>query len=256
MTIPNLSLEGKIALVTGSRRGLGKAISLAMAEAGADVAVCDIVEEDGDLTGVVEGIKGFGRRSMAVQVDLTKKAEVENLIKEVEAGIGPLDILVNNAGGRAGLSPLLHETTEDEWQTVMDNNLKAAFFCSQAAAKGMIERQKGNILSMASAAGLKAFTKRGSYNIAKAGIIMMTRNLAWDLGKYNIRVNALAPTQALTERVRARMDSETRKRAERSYPLRRLADVEEVLGPVLFLTSDASSYITGHTLVMDGGLLA
>jgi len=128
MTIPNLSLEGKIALVTGSRRGLGQSISLAMAEAGADVAVCDIVEEDGDLSGVVEGIKGFGRRSMAMKVDLTKKADVENLIKEVEAGIGPLDILVNNAGGRAGLSPLLHETSEEDWQTVMDNNLKAAFF--------------------------------------------------------------------------------------------------------------------------------
>lgn len=256
MTIPNLSLEGKIALVTGSRRGLGRAIALALAEAGADVAVCDRVEEDGDLSGVVEAVRGFGRRSLAVQVDLTRKTEVENLINEVEIGIGPLDILVNNAGGRAGLSPLLHETSEEDWQSVMDNNLKAAFFCSQAAVKGMIQRQRGNILSMASAAGLKAFTKRGSYNIAKAGIIMMTRNLAWDLGKYNIRINALAPSQALTERVRSRMDSETRKKAEKSYPLRRLAGVEEVIGPVLFLVSDASSYITGHTLVMDGGLLA
>jgi NAD(P)-dependent dehydrogenase (short-subunit alcohol dehydrogenase family) len=174
----------------------------------------------------------------------------------VEAELGGIDILVNNAGGRAGLSPLLHETSEEDWQWVMDNNLKAAFLCSQAAVKGMIERKKGNILNMASAAGMKAFTKRGSYNIAKAGIIMLTRNLAWDLGKYNIRVNALAPSQAMTERVRARMDPETRKKAEKSYPLRRLAVVEEVLGPVLFLVSDASSYITGHTLVMDGGLLA
>lgn len=254
--IPNLSLEGKIALVTGSRRGLGRAMALALAEAGAEVAVCDRLEEDGDLTTVAEGIKGLGRRSLAVRVDLTRKAEVEDLIEAVEKGLGPLDILVNNAGGRAGLSPLLHETSEEDWQSVMDNNLKAAFLCSQAAVKGMIERQRGNILNMASAAGLKAFTKRGSYNIAKAGIIMLTRNLAWDLGKYNIRVNALAPTQALTERVRSRMDPETRKKAERSYPLRRLAAVEEVLGPALFLVSDASSYITGHTLAMDGGLLA
>ena len=138
----------------------------------------------------------------------------------------------------------------------MDANLKTAFFCSQAAVKKMIERKKGTILNIASAAGLKAFTRRGSYNIAKAGVIMLTRDLAWDLGKYNIRVNALAPTQALTERVRARMDPETRKKAEKSYPLRRLAGVEEIIGPVLFLVSDASSYITGHTLVMDGGLLA
>jgi NAD(P)-dependent dehydrogenase (short-subunit alcohol dehydrogenase family) len=256
MSLPNFSLQGKTALVTGSRRGLGEAIALALAEAGADVAVCDKIQEKGDLTGVFEAIRRFGRRSLALQVDLTRKAEVENLIQQVEAELGGIDILVNNAGGRAGLSPLLHETSEEDWQSVLDNNLKAAFLCSQAAVKGMIERKKGNILSMASAAGLKAFTKRGSYNIAKAGIIMMTRNLAWDLGKYNIRVNALAPSQALTERVRARMDPETRKKAERSYPLRRLAGVEEVLGPVLFLVSDASSYITGHTLVMDGGLLA
>jgi NAD(P)-dependent dehydrogenase (short-subunit alcohol dehydrogenase family) len=256
MSIPNLLLGGKIALVTGSRRGLGKAIALALAEAGANVAVCDRVEEKGDLTGVYGAIRGFGRHSLAVRVDLTHKAEVENLIRQVETELGGIDILVNNAGGRAGLSPLLHETSEEDWQSVMDNNLKAAFFCSQATAKGMIERKRGNILNMASAAGMKAFTKRGSYNIAKAGIIMLTRNLAWDLGKYNIRVNALAPSQALTERVRTRMDPETRKKAEKSYPLRRLAAVEEVLGPVLFLVSDASSYITGHTLVMDGGLLA
>lgn len=256
MSIPNLSLEGKTALVTGSRRGLGKAIALALAEAGAHVAVCDRVEEEGDLTGVYETIRGLGRRSLVVQVDLTQKSEVEGLIRQVENEMGGLDILVNNAGGRAGLSPLLHETSLEDWQMVMDNNLKAAFLCSQAAVKGMIERKKGNILNMASAAGMKAFTKRGSYNIAKAGIIMLTRNLAWDLGKYNIRVNALAPTQALTEKVRERMDPETRKKAEKSYPLHRLAGVEEVLGPVLFLVSDASSYITGHTLVMDGGLLA
>ncbi|MEW6184344.1 MAG: SDR family NAD(P)-dependent oxidoreductase [Thermodesulfobacteriota bacterium] len=256
MAIPNLLLPNKTALVTGARRGLGRAIALALAEAGADVAVCDRVEEDGDLTATCKAIEGLGRRSLGLLTDLTQKAEVENLIQKIKGAWGGLDILVNNAGGRAGLSPLLHETSEEDWQSVMDNNLKAAFLCSQAAVKGMIERRKGNILNMASAAGLKAFTKRGSYNIAKAGIIMLTRNLAWDLGKYNIRVNALAPSQALTEGVRNRMDPETREKAEKSYPLRRLAGVEEVLGPVLFLVSEASSYITGHTLVMDGGLLA
>ena len=127
MSIPNLSLEGKTALVTGSRRGLGKAIALALAEAGAHVAVCDRVEEEGDLTGVYEAIRGLGRRSLAVRVDLTQKSEVEDLVRQVEKEMGGLDILVNNAGGRAGLSPLLHETSLEDWQMVMDNNLKGRF---------------------------------------------------------------------------------------------------------------------------------
>jgi NAD(P)-dependent dehydrogenase (short-subunit alcohol dehydrogenase family) len=249
-------LEGKVALVTGSRRGLGKAISLAFAESGADIAVCDGVVEDGDLWAVAEEIQKLGRRSLAVQLDLTHKSEVENLVKRVEDELGPIDILVNNAGGRAGKSPLLHETSEEDWQEVLDNNLKTAFLCSQAVVKGMIERKKGNIINMASAAGLKAFTKRGSYNIAKAGVIMLTRNLAWDLGQYNIRVNAIAPTQTMTERARARFTPEILAKAEANYPLRRLANVDEILGPALFLASDASSYITGHTIVVDGGILA
>ena len=255
MSIPSFSLEGKVALVTGSRRGLGRAFALAFAEAGADIAVCDRVAEDGDLEAVAEEIRRLGRRSLAVQVDLTQKPEVENLVQRVEGELGPIDILVNNAGGRYS-SPLLHETSEDEWQTVIDDNLKTAFICSQVVVKGMIERKRGNIINMASAAGLKAFTKRGSYNIAKAGVIMLTKNLAWDLGKYNIRVNAIAPTQTMTERALERMTPDIRARAEASYPLRRLANVDEILGPALFLASDASSYITGHTIVMDGGLLA
>jgi NAD(P)-dependent dehydrogenase (short-subunit alcohol dehydrogenase family) len=256
MTLPNLSLEGKIALITGGRGGLGKIFASAFAEAGADVAVCDVVEENGDLTGVAEAVQRLGRRSMAVKADLTQKEAVENLVKKVEDEMGGIDILVNNAGGRAGLSPLLHETSEKDWQFVLDNNLKTAFLCSQSVIKGMIERKKGNIINMASAAGMKAFTKRGSYNIAKAGVIMLTRNLAWDLGKYNIRVNAIAPTQVLTERVRTRMKPEIRAKAEKSYPLRRLADISEIIGPALFLASDASSYISGHILVLDAGLLA
>lgn len=255
MSIPSFSLEGRVALVTGSRRGLGRAIALAFAEAGADVAVCDRVSEAGDLQAVADEIQRLGRRSLVVQVDLTRKSEVDNLVKRVEEELGPIDILVNNAGGRPS-SSMLHETPELEWQMAIDNNLKTSFICSQAVVRGMIERKKGNIINMASAAGLKAFTKRGSYNIAKAGVIMLTRNLAWDLGRYNIRVNAIAPTQTMTERALARLTPEIRARAEASYPLRRLASVEEILGPALFLASDASSYITGHTIVMDGGLLA
>ncbi len=124
MHIPSFSLESKVALVTGSRRGLGGSIAVAFAEAGADVAVCDHVIEDGDLQAVAEKIQKLGRRSLAVQVDLTKKSEVENLVGKVEKELGPIDILVNNAGSRPIPSPLLHETPEDEWQMVIDNNFK------------------------------------------------------------------------------------------------------------------------------------
>ncbi len=255
MPTPSFSLEGRVALITGSRRGLGRTIALAFAGAGADVAVCDSMVESGDLPAVAEEIRQLGRRSLAVQLDLTRKPEVEKLVKKIEAELGPIDILVNNAGGRSS-APLLHETSEEEWQTVLDNNLKTAFICSQVVIKGMIKRKRGNIINLASAAGLKAFTRRGSYNIAKAGVIMLTRNLAWDLGKYNIRVNALAPSQAITERTLEQMSPEDRVKAETAYPLRRLATVDDIIGPALFLASDASSYVTGHTLVIDGGLLA
>ena len=255
MQMPSFSLEGRVAVVTGSRRGLGCAIALGFAGAGADVAVCDAVVEDGDLPKVAGEIQKLGRRSLAVQLELTQKSEVEKFIERVEKELGPIGILVNNAGSRSS-SPWLHETSAEEWQTVIDDNLKTAFICSQVVVKGMIERKRGNIINIASAAGLKAFARRGSYNIAKAGVIMLTKNLAWDLGKYNIRVNAIAPGATITERTLELTSPEGRTKAESSYPLRRLATVDDILGPALFLAADASGYVTGHTLVVDGGLLA
>ena len=195
--MPDFSLEGKVAAVTGARRGIGKTIALTFAEAGADVAVCDVVIDDGQLESAADEIRQLGRRSLAVQVDVSKKADVDNFINRVEDELGPIDILVNNAGLARG--PVLIEQTEEQYQEVMDINLKGSYLCAQAVGKRMIERKSGNIINIASGAGIRGFATRNAYNISKAGLIMLTKVLARDLAKHGIRVNALAPTNLKTE---------------------------------------------------------
>jgi len=255
MSLPDFSLEGKVAVVTGARRGIGKAIALTFAEAGADVAVCDVVIDDGQLESVADDIHKFGRRSMAVQVDVSKKADVDSFISRVEDELGPVDILVNNAGVSRG--SVLIEQTEEQYQEVMDINLKGSYLCAQAVGKGMIERKSGNIINIASGAGIRGFAGRNAYNISKAGLIMLTKVLARDLAKHGIRVNALAPTNLKTDFTRRLWENPQALAAEEArIPLGRLGEVSDMAGPALFLASNASGYITGHTLVLDGGQLA
>lgn len=255
MYAPNFSLAGKVALVTGARRGIGKAVALAFAEAGADVAICDLVVEDGQLEAAAKEIQQRGRRSVAVQADVTRQADVVNLVKKVEDEIGVIDILFNNVGISGG--PPLIEQSEEQWDKVIDTDLKSCYLCCKAVLKGMVERRKGNIISVASAAGIRGFSERNAYNIAKAGVIMLTKVLARDLGKYNIRVNAIAPTMVKTEMIRELLEDPQASAAEaRRTPLGRLAEVSDMVGPAIFLASDAAGYITGHTLVVDGGQLA
>ncbi len=197
MSTSIFSLEGKVAVVTGGRRGIGRAIAVAFAEAGADVAVCDFVIEGGELAAVAEEIHRLGRRSLAVQADVTRKSEVESMVKKVEGEFGAIDILVNNAG--VSSHPTLMETSEEEWHKVIDVDLTGCYLCSQAVGKGMVERKKGNIINIASAAGIRGFDRRNTYNIAKAGVIMLTKVLARDLAKHTIRANAIAPTRVLSE---------------------------------------------------------
>ncbi len=249
------SLTDKVAIVTGGRRGLGRGIALAFSQAGADVAVCDVVVEGGELEAVAKEIQKLGRRSLAVKIDVTKKVEVDSMVNRVKAELGPVDILVNAAG--VSSEPTLLNTTEDEWHRVIDIDLTGCYLCAQAVAKGMVERRRGNIISIASGAGIRGFAEMNTYNIAKAGVIMLTKVLARDLGKHNVRVNAIAPTIARTEMGRHWFeDPEAEAKEAARIPLRRLAEVEDITGPALFLASDASSYVTGHTLVVDGGQLA
>ncbi len=255
MGVSTLPLPGKVAIVTGGRRGIGKSIALALAEAGADIAVCDRVIEDGELKAVAEEIQQLGRRSLAVQADITQKAEVARLAQRVMDEFGVIDILVNNAAMNV-MAPLL-ELREDGWDRVIDTDLKGYYLCCQAVGKRMVDQKRGNIINIASTAAIKAAPQMGAYCIAKAGVVMLTRVLALELAKYNIRVNAIAPYMVKTKFSQPLWsDPETLKQLESEIPLGRLAEPGDIVGSALFLASDASSYITGHTIIVDGGLNA
>lgn len=255
MSMPSFSLKGKVALVSGARRGIGKAIALAFAGAGADVAICDNVVEGGELAAVAEEIQGLGQHSLPMQVDISQKTDVDNMVQRVIQEFGGIDILVNNAV-IFNRVPLL-EVREEDWDRQIDVALKGYFLCCQAVAETMIEREKGNIISIASVAGMTGATGRGAYNIAKAGVIMLTRVLAGDLAKYNIRANAIAPGFVGTEyALETAGGMEGLKRLGAAIPLGRVAEPSEIANVALFLASDASGYITGHTIVADGGIMA
>jgi NAD(P)-dependent dehydrogenase (short-subunit alcohol dehydrogenase family) len=255
MGTSSFSLPGKVVIITGGRRGIGKAIALAMAEAGADIAICDRVIEDGELNAVAEEVKRLGRRSLAVQADITHKADVDALVQRVMDEFGAVDILVNNAA--MNIRALLLELSEDGWDRVIDADLKGYYLCSQAVGKRMVDQKRGNIINIASIAAIKAAPEMGAYCIAKAGVVMLTRVLAVELAKYNIRVNAIAPYMVKTKFSQPLWsDPETLKELESEIPLGRLAETSDIIGAVLFLASDASSYITGHTIIVDGGLSA
>jgi dehydrogenase/reductase SDR family protein 4 len=250
-----LSLAGRVAIVTGGRRGIGRAIALALAEASADVALGDRVIKDGELEKVAEEVKKLGRRALAIQADITRKADVDNLVQKTLAELGAIDILINNAATNI-MSPLL-ELSEEGWDRVIDTDLKGYYLCSQAAGKVMVEQKRGNIINIASTAAMDTAPGMGVYSIAKAGVVMLTRALATELAEHNIRVNAVAPSIVRTKFSQPFWgDAEARKEIEAWLPLGRLAEPEDIVGPVLFLASDASSYITGHTIVVDGGSIA
>lgn len=255
MSVSGLSLEGKLAIVTGGRRGIGRAIALAMAEAGADVALCDRVTDDGELAAVAEEIQRLGRRALAVKADVTRKVDVDNLVQVVTGEFGTIDILVNNVAMNI-MAPLL-ELGEDGWDKVINTDLKGYYLCCQAAGRKMVDRKGGRIINIASTAAMKAAPGMGAYCIAKAGVVMLTRVLALELAQYNIQVNAIAPYMVRTKFSQPLWsDARTLKQIEAEIPLGRLAETKDVIGAVLFLASDASSYITGHTIVVDGGLSA
>jgi len=176
MNTPNSRLDGKTAIVTGGRRGIGKAIALAFAGAGADVAVCDRVVEDGALETAAGEIRRLGRRSLAVRADTSRKDEVDAMVQRVVDEFGGIDILVNNAG--INVRGKLLEMPEEDWNTLMGVNLKGYFLCAQSVGKRMVERKTGNIISIASQSAFKASPGRGAYCIAKAGVVMLTRALA------------------------------------------------------------------------------
>ncbi len=255
MSTGNYSLAGKVALVTGGRRGIGKNIALAFAQAGADVSLCDVVVDDGQLDGVVKEIQRLGRRSLAIQADTSRKTDVDHMVAKVINEFGAIDILFNCAG--VGVVGPILDMKEEEWDRLMDVNLKGYYLCSQAAGIRMVERRKGNIISIASQYAFKAAQGMGVYSITKAGVVMLTRVLARELGPYGVRANAIAPGLVRTEMSRPDWaDPDISAQRKAAIPLGRLSETDDLVGPVLFLASDSSNYISGHTLLVDGGELA
>jgi NAD(P)-dependent dehydrogenase (short-subunit alcohol dehydrogenase family) len=247
------NLKGKSAVVTGGRRGIGRAIALAFAEAGADVAICDNVTEDGLLKKTKEEIESFGVRSLALQIDVSIQKDAEKMAQSVLAAWKRIDILATCAGVWIPGQTLV-ECSEENWDKVIDTNLKGTYFCCQAAGKVMMRQKSGSIINLSSQVGLTPGAGAGAYPISKAGIIMLTRQMALELARYNIRANALAPGIVKTDFNAAFWkDPEMEKQTAGMVPLQRLAESEDIAQAALFLASDSASYITGEVLCVNGG---
>jgi NAD(P)-dependent dehydrogenase (short-subunit alcohol dehydrogenase family) len=251
---PAFDLTGDVALVTGAARGLGRAISLALAHAGADVALgLRDVETGGELA---KEIGAMGRRALPLQMDMTRLDQISRAIDDTVANFGRLDILVNNAG----LAPenLAENVREDDFDLTLAVNLKGTFFASQAAGRVMIRQNRGCVINMSSQAGFVALPTESIYCMTKAAIAHLTKCLAVEWGKYNIRVNAVAPTFIRTPGTESALaDPAFRSDViERIAALHRVGEPMEVAGAIVFLASSAASLITGHTLLIDGGWTA
>ena len=244
------------AIVTGAARGMGFAIAKALFNEGARVAIIDVDEK-----GVIDSAKQLDSkhgRVLGKRVDVTKKPEIHDLVKEMKSLWGSIDILVNNAGGALNTPYVLEEIDEKDWNLVVDVNLKGAFLCSQAVIPEMVKQKKGAIVNLSALAGHWRASLAGvQYTAAKAGVEGLTRQLAYDFGKYGIRVNAVAPTVTLTgDRIQGLWDAkseEEKKKVFSAIPLGRLGTMEEVASVVIFLACDESSYITGITIDVNGG---
>ena len=250
-------LDGAVALVTGSARGIGRAVAIALAAAGADVAVLDLPSMQTDAAETVQRIVAAGRRAHFYPFDVTGVERIPALVDTVVADFGKLDILVNNAGRSDYTSGL--ECTPADWDAILALNLRSMFFFSQAAAKHMIPRGGGKIVNMGSTHGLVATGNAIAYKASKGGVHSLTRELAFEWIKHGINVNAVAPGPVDTERMReadeaqGRTGEVLRADMQRRVPLGRRLVPEEIAAPIVFLASPAAAAIVGHVLVIDGG---
>ena len=249
-------LTGQVAIVTGGARGLGRQMALALAEAGADVAICDLLEEQGQR--VAAELTALGRRSVFARVDVTHVGEIETFIEQVVERLGKIDILVNNAGiSSDGL--VLDEESDEAWRRMIDTNLSSMFYFGKRVARHMIDRSEGGvIINMASINSLVISNIIPRHNVpycvAKAGVAQLTRGMAADWAPHGIRANAIAPGTMLTAQTAAsRKYPEIMERIIANTPMKRYGEEEEIKGLVVYLASPASSFMTGSLIVMDGG---
>ena len=246
-------LQGKVAVVTGSTRGIGRGIAECLGKAGASVVIVGRSREACER--VAADLTAMGITALAAWADVTKVEEVEHLMQKTEDAFGRIDILVNNAG--VALTHKAENITEEEWDQVLNLDLKSVFFCSQRAGRRMIQQQRGKIINTASIMGQVGQKLTLTYCAAKAGVVGLTRALALEWARHNIQVNALCPGFVLTSiNEEAMKDEKIFNATLRKIPAGRLGQVSDMVGAVLFLASEASDYMTGQTLTVDGGWTA
>jgi len=248
-------LEDKISLITGASRGIGRAIALALAAEGSNVAL-NYYRSKEDAEKVAEDVMGLGRLALVIRADVADKSQVDDMVLKTISEFGKVDILVNNAGmSVVGAS---EELEESRWRNGIDVMLNGVFFCSQAAGREMIRNKYGKIINIASINGIVAFPERACYCAAKGGVIALTKALGSEWARYNINVNAIAPGYVETDLVKELAAAGTLDMDELATrtPIGRLALAQEIAGAVTYLASDESKYIEGQTIVIDGGWTA
>lgn len=244
-----VSLEGKIALVTGGARGIGKEIALVLAKEGANIALCDINLEEAEKT--AKEIQELGRDSIAFKADVADLGQVQDMVDKILDKFKRLDILINNAGiTRDGL---ILRMSEEDWDKVIAVNLKGCFVCTKVVSKVMLKQRSGKIVNLASIIGIMGNAGQANYAASKAGIIGLTKSVAKELASRGVCVNAIAPGFINTE-MTAKLSEETKKNMLLNIPLRRLGEPKDVANLALFLSSENSSYITGQVVSIDGGM--
>ncbi|MEC0371444.1 SDR family NAD(P)-dependent oxidoreductase [Paenibacillus chibensis] len=250
--LPTFTLEGRTALVTGAGRGIGRAIAIGLAEAGCNVAL--VSRTQADLEETADIIRHNTKaQAYVIPADITDRKQIEGAFEQLITETGRLDLLVNNAGMNIRTPAL--EVTDDQWETIVQTNLKSAFIASQTAGRYMKEHGGGKIINISSVGGHTALRTGVVYGSTKAALIQMTKVLALEWGKYGILVNAIGPwyfRTPLTEKILS--DEQYMQDILDRTPLKRIGDLKEVVGPVVFLASDAANYMTGQTLLVDGGM--
>lgn len=251
--LDQLRLDGRVALVTGASRGLGRAMAVALAEAGADVAL--LARSRDGLRDTAAAVTALGRRALALPADVVVEAEVQAAVERALEAYGAVDVLVNNSGV-AVVKPLV-ETTPAEWRRILETNLTGAFNCCRAVGPGMIARRRGKVVNVASVLGARGLAGYAAYSASKGGLLALTRALAVEWARHNVQVNAVAPGWFVTSmNEEAFADARIRERLLRDVPARRTGRPEE-LGPlVVYLASAASDYVTGEVVFVDGGFSA
>ena len=250
---PEFDLSGKVAMVTGAGRGMGHHIALALARYGADLILCSRTLSELDKVGAE--IEKLGPHVLVQRMDVTKIPEIHATVETSMKAFGHIDVLVNNAG--TNIPQWAVDVTEEAWDTIFNLNLKGLFFCCQTVGKAMIQQKKGKIINISSQSGAVGLIKRAAYCSSKGGVHLLTKVLALEWAKYNILVNAIAPTFLETPLTRPMLDEkEFRDYVMGNILLGRLARYEDIIGAVIYLASEASNMVTGHVLLVDGGWTA